>query len=245
MFPFIQLGPLALPAPEVILLISIWVGLSLAGKRAQLHGLESEKLDTLVLSGLGGFVIGGRFFYVAANFSAFAESPLDIISRNLTLFDPLGGFATGLIAGLIYGQRKGFSLWPTLDALTPFFATMMVGVGAAHLASGEAFGKETSLPWGMFMHGATRHPSQVYEIAVALFILNLVGLRPPFEVRGKQFLLFVAFTAGAALFLETFRGDSALMAGGIRQAQVVAWLILAGALVGFEQLQKGVVNENG
>lgn len=245
MFPFIQLGPLALPAPEVILLASIWIGLSLAGKRAAWHAVESDKLDYLVLTALGGLVVGGRLFYVAANFSVFAESPLDIFSRNLTLFDPLGGLASGLIAGLVYLQRNRLPLWATLDALTPFLATMMTGVGVAHLASGEAFGRATSLPWGMFMHGATRHPSQVYEIATALFILNLVGLRKPFDIPGRQFLIFVAFSAGATLFLEAFRGDSVLMAGGIRQAQVVAWLILATALVGLEQLRKGLVNENG
>lgn len=245
MFPILQLGPLAIQTPGLLLLLAVWIGLSLADKRAHWHNLDSEKLDNLVLAALAGFVLGGRFFYVAANWSAFASSPLDILSLNMSLFDPLGGVASALIIAWIFGQRAGVSLWPTLDALTPFLATLMIGVGAAHLASGEAFGRETSLPWGMFMHGATRHPSQVYEVAAALFILSLVGLRKPFDIPGRQFLFFAAFSAGAALFLEAFRGDSTLMTGGIRQAQAVAWVTLAAALAGLEQLQKGAVNANG
>ena len=34
-------------------------------------------------------------------------------------------------------------------------------------------------------------------------------------------------TAGARLFLEAFRGDSALVAGGLRVAQLLSWSVLA------------------
>lgn len=49
---------------------------------------------------------------------------------------------------------------------------------------------------------------------------------------GRLFLVFLALTAGTRLFFEAFRGDSALIWGGIRTAQVIAWLVLAGALWG-------------
>lgn len=245
MFPTLQLGPLAIQTPGLCLLVAVWVGLSLADKRAHLHGVSADMLDNLVLASLGGFILGGRLFYVIENLSLFLNSPLNIFSPNYQLFDLAGGLASGLLTGLVYGKRKSLSLWPTLDALTPLFATVMVGIGAAHLADGSAYGKETSLPWGVYWFGTMRHPSQVYEIAVALFILSLIGLRKPFEIPGRQFLFLVAFSAGAALFLEAFRGDSVLIAGGLRLTQIVAWLVLAFALVGLEQLQKGVVKPNG
>lgn len=245
MFPTLQLGPLAIQTPGLCLLVAVWIGLSLAGKRAHLHNVSSEMLDNLVLVSLAGFILGGRFFYVIENLSLFLKLPLNIFSPNYQLFDLAGGLASGLLTGLIYGQRKRLHLWPTLDALTPFFATLLVGIGAAHLAGGLAYGKETNLPWGIIWAGATRHPSQVYEIAVALFILSLIGMRKPFEIPGKQFLLFVAFSAGAALFLGAFRADSAFIVGGLRLTQVFAWLILAAVLIGLEQLQKGAVPQNG
>jgi prolipoprotein diacylglyceryltransferase len=238
MFPIIQLGPLAIQTPGLFLLISIWIGLSLAGKRSQEHGIHSEVLDNLVLTSLAGFVIGGRLVYVLGNISTFMASPFDLLSLNYSLFDLTGGVASAILTGLVFGRRKMLSFWPTLDALTPFFATLMIGIGAAHLASGEAFGQETSLPWGIEVFGATRHPSQVYEVAFAIFILSLIGLRKPFEFAGKQFLLFVAFSAGASLFLDAFRGDIILVAGGLRLGQIIAWMVLVLTLITLEQLEK-------
>jgi len=43
---------------------------------------------------------------------------------------------------------------------------------------------------------------------------------------GADFLTFSALTAGARLFLEAFRGDSTLIFGGFRLAQVIAWVML-------------------
>jgi phosphatidylglycerol:prolipoprotein diacylglycerol transferase len=237
MFPIIQLGPLAIQAAGLFVLASIYIGMTLTEKRAAHSGLKSASLDNLILFALFGVLAGGRLSFALQNWDSFRASPLDIFSLNTSLFDLTGGLAAGLIVALVYGQRKGLAFWPTLDALTPFFATVMVGLGASHLASGSAFGKETSLPWGVELHGAVRHPSQVYEVALALFILSLIGLRKPFPAAGAQFLTFLAWTAGARLFLDAFRGDSTLVFGGLRLGQILAWIVLASALFGLERLQ--------
>jgi len=156
MFPVIQLGPLAIQSAGLFLLASIWIGMTLTEKRAAHSGLKSDSLDSLILLSLFGLLAGGRLAYAALHFDSLRASPLDIFSLNTSLFDLTGGLAAGFIVALVYGQRKGLAFWPTLDALTPFFATMMVGLGASHLASGDAFGKETSLPWGIELFGAVR-----------------------------------------------------------------------------------------
>ena len=74
-------------------------------------------------------------------------------------------------------------------------------------------------------------------MTLALFILSLVGMRKPFPIAGAQFLAFLAWTAGARLFLEAFRGDSTLVFGGLRLGQILAWFVLATSLFGFERLQ--------
>jgi phosphatidylglycerol:prolipoprotein diacylglycerol transferase len=132
-----------------------------------------------------------------------------------------------LLVALVYGQQRNLPLWSTLDALTPLFAVLALGLGLAHLASGSAFGKETSLPWGIQLWGATRHPSQVYEIIASLSILGLLLFRKPDSSPGVFFLTFAALTSGARLFLEAFRGDSTIIFGGLRSAQVLAWIVLA------------------
>jgi prolipoprotein diacylglyceryltransferase len=149
------------------------------------------------------------------------------------MLDGGGGLVVGALAGLVYGQRKHMPLWPTLDALTPALAILAVGLGLAHLASGNAFGAPTRLPWGIDLWGEKRHPSQVYEIMAALAILALVWPRPAQDETwppGARFLAFIALSAFARLFLEAFRGDSTLLVGSLRTAQVAAWLVLAAAL---------------
>ena len=237
MFPIIQIGPLAVQAAGLFVIASVYIGMVLTEKRASQSGLNSASLDNLILLALFGFLAGGRLSFAITHWDSFRVSPLDIISLNASLFDLTGGLAIGFIVALVYGQRKGLAFWPTLDALTPFFATVMVGIGLSHLASGNAFGKETSLPWGISLHGAVRHPSQVYEVALALFILSLIGLRKPFPIAGAQFLTFLAWTAGAHLFLEAFRGDSTLVFGGLRLGQILAWIVLAVAFLALTRLQ--------
>jgi phosphatidylglycerol:prolipoprotein diacylglycerol transferase len=126
-----------------------------------------------------------------------------------------------------------------LDALTPFFAITALGIGLAHLASGSAFGKETSLPWGMELWGAIRHPSQIYEVFASLLILGLVWFQKMDSRPGTHFLTFAALTSGSRLFLEAFRGDSSLILGGLRAEQIFAWGALAISLYLFDRNRKG------
>ncbi len=151
------------PRDLILVVVAIWVGLYLAEKRSARHGVNNDDLNNIVFFPLIGFLLGGRLLFAFENLSAFTRSPQSLISLNLDLFDSLGGLAVAIIVALVYGQRRKLAWWPTLDALTPVFAVFAVGLGLAHLASGSAFGKETTLPWGMKLWGAVRHPSQVYE----------------------------------------------------------------------------------
>jgi phosphatidylglycerol:prolipoprotein diacylglycerol transferase len=134
----------------------------------------------------------------------------------------------------VYGQRQKLRLWPTLDALTPLFAALGIGVSLLHLAAGTAFGSPTELPWGINLWNATRHPSQIYELIMSLLIFGLIWFRKTNSPGGSDFLLFTALTAGSRLFLEAFRGDSTLIFGGIRLGQVIAWILLAVVLFASE-----------
>jgi prolipoprotein diacylglyceryltransferase len=83
------------------------------------------------------------------------------------------------------------------------------------------------VPWSIFLWNEYRHPTQVYEILGALLVLAVVMKRPLQGLgAGLNFLLLVALSAAARLFLEAYRGDSLIWAGSVRGAQVIALLIL-------------------
>lgn len=238
MFPVIQLGPFSLPAPGLFLLLGVWVGLTIAERLAPRFRANPNQLYNLVFTVLIAGVIGARLSYVVQHLDAFIKSPLSLFSLNPGLLDPWGGAAVGLIAGLIYIQRKQIPLWPTLDALTPFLAVMWIALGLSNLASGKAFGMETQLPWGIDLWGAIRHPTQIYQILAGAVILGLIWPRSSAanaiqRIVGETFWAFLALSAGAWMMIEAFRGDSILLLGGFRSAQIIAWILLAFSLWGW------------
>jgi prolipoprotein diacylglyceryltransferase len=79
----------------------------------------------------------------------------------------------------------------------------------------------------MELWGAMRHPSQLYEILASLLILGLLWFQQAGLHPGLHFLTFAGLTSAARLFLEAFRGDSTLVLGGYRAAQILAWMVLA------------------
>ena len=239
MLPVIQLGPLSLPVSPFSLLLAFWLGASLAEKLAPRRAVSVDQLYALIFSGLGAGLIGARLGFVFQYPSAFLQSPAGLFSLNPGLLDPFSGFAFGLLGMFIYVQRVRWSALAALDALTPLLAVMALGLAVSHIASGAAFGAETSLPSGLFLWGAKRHPTQFYELAAAGLILGLLLLRfKPASQPGLFFLTFAALSAAAHLFLEAFRGDSILVWAGLRGGQIVAWLALAGALLLIEILHQ-------
>jgi phosphatidylglycerol:prolipoprotein diacylglycerol transferase len=215
------------PRHFILLVAALWIGLALAEKRSERHGVSKEQLNNLAFYSLLGFILGGRLLFALSNLSAFASSPLSIFSPNPDLFDPISGLIAAILVGFIYGQRQKLQLWNTLDAITPIFAILTIGLSLAHLAAGTAFGSPTTLPWGIDLWNATRHPSQVYELLASLLIFGWLWFRKTDSPSGLIFLTFAALTAGARLFLEAFRGDSVLVFGEFRLAQIAAWAVLA------------------
>jgi phosphatidylglycerol---prolipoprotein diacylglyceryl transferase len=235
MLPALQLGPLAIQTPGLVILIGLWLGLSLAERSSGRFGLKSNDLYNLVLIAIIVGIVGARLVYMLRYPAAFAASPFSVFTLNPGLLDPAGGLVAALLAGVIYSQRKRVSMWQALDALTPALAVLFVALGIAHLASGGAFGSPSNLPWAIHLWGESRHPAQIYEIFAATIILALTwpgrGLIRPSQP-GVYFLSFAAMSAGARLFLEAFRGDSSLLAIGLRSAQLAAWILLAASLSG-------------
>ncbi|HQX16494.1 MAG TPA: prolipoprotein diacylglyceryl transferase [Anaerolineales bacterium] len=232
------------PRDLILLAATLWIGLALAEKRSERHGVSKEALNNLVFYSLFGYLLGGRILFALANFSAFADSPLNIFSLNVDLFDPIGGVITAILVGVVYIKKTSQVsqtrevYWKTLDALTPIFAALAIGLHLSHLAAGRAFGSPTALPWGIDLWNATRHPTQIYELIVALVIFGVIWFRNSELSLGALFLNFVALTAGARLFLEAFRGDSTLIFGGFRLAQIAAWTVLMIVFIAGEQIQK-------
>jgi prolipoprotein diacylglyceryltransferase len=231
MLPVLQLGPFALQVPGMVLLASIWLGLQLSESRADKRQVNSENIGNLVLVTLLAALLGARIGYALRFPQAFLEHPSGLISLNPGLLDPWAASAAALLGALVFAQRKDMSLWPSLDALSPLFASLSLGLALSSAASGQGYGAPAQLPWAIQLWGASRHPSQIYEALAAVLILLVVLRRGKKEAApGVLFMDLVIYSAGARLLLEAFRAESHLLPNGWRIEQMLAWLILAAAL---------------
>lgn len=233
MLPILQIGPLALQLPGLLLILGVWLGSLMAERGAQQQQLSPSKISNMIFYALIGGLIGARLGYVLRFLELYLQSPLGILSLNPNTLAPVEGMATAIIVALIYAQRSKLPLWPTLDALTPGIALFMIFIGLAHLASGDAFGAESDLPWAIELWGAHRHPTQIYELLSAVLIMFLVlRLRRGTSFEGFLFLVYMGMAALQRFLIEALRGDSLIVLGNIRSAQLISLLILMVSLIG-------------
>jgi len=240
MLPYINIFGVALPLPALIILASIWAGISIAERYSDRNKIDPSHIYNLTLYTLITGIIGARLAFVAQFPAAFVENPGSLISPNPGLFDLSGGLAVGSITALIYIQRYKLAFWSLFDSLTPIFAVASISISLSNFASGNAYGSTTSLPWGIDLWGAVRHPSQIYEALAAGIILWFLW---PGRLKGKPkpgtiFLQFMAYSAIARLFFEAFRGNSLVTTNNLRVMQIAAWVVLALALWGLSSLMK-------
>lgn len=240
MLPILQIGPLSLQTSGLVLLIGMWVGLSLSERFSKSLGSHPEEISNLAFYSLLAALLGARLSYALRFPSAFSESPASLLSLNPGLLDPWGAIAGAILIALVYGQRKGLLLGPSLDALTPAFATLAVAVTLSNLASGQGYGLPTDLPWSIDLWGASRHPSQIYEAigATTIIVFLLLQRTQVKRAAGTFFLEFLALGAGSRLFFEAFRGDGVLLPNGWRTSQLLAWLALAASLYFLQRLNE-------
>jgi prolipoprotein diacylglyceryltransferase len=236
MFPILQVGPLAVQLPGLFLLVGVWVGSAIVEREAPKRGLSGAVLSSMLFFGLVAGLLGARLGYALRYWTVYAEDPLGLVSLNPNTLSAAEGVAAALLVSLVLARRHRLPLWSTLDAFAPGLAAFAVFAGLADLSSGDAFGAPTSLPWAIELWGAERHPSQVYTIllAAAVFVIvRRLSLSPAFS--GFLFLAWLALAAASRLFLEAFRGDSAIVLGLFRSAQLISLIVLGAALLGLNQ----------
>lgn len=244
MFPILHLGPLAIQVPGLFLLAGVWIALNLVDREAPRHKVPAAEINNLILIGLIASIAGARLWYALRFLDVYLENPLSLFSLNPSTLAAQEGILTGLLAAIVFGSRKGLPLLPTLDVLAPGLAVFSIALGFSHLSNGDAFGAPTALPWRIGLWGAERHPTQVYEIVAAGLILALVmRIRKWSIFPGFIFLSWAGLTAIARLFLEGFRGDSVIILGSLRSAQVVSLVVLVVVLMGMHLLGRRTTSQ--
>jgi phosphatidylglycerol:prolipoprotein diacylglycerol transferase len=194
MFPILQIGPLSIQTPGLILITGIWLSLTLSEKIHHIGGVDFEQPYRIIAYMLLGAMLGGRMFYVLAYPSIFLNSPLSIFSPNPSLFDLWGALIGVIVAYLLMLRINRIPSRKYLDSISLFLVYTSFFVSLSSFAAGAEVGQPTTLPWGLMYLGQERHPTQIYEM-IAFLILSFRST--------KIFLSKNFFYENAHLFFNT------------------------------------------
>lgn len=230
MLPVLQIGPLALQFPGLLIILGIWLGLTLAERNAQKFNITDSHIYNLVFLNLLTGVIGARLTFIVSHLDAFQGNLLNIFSLNAGLLDIWGGIGFAIIASLIYIQRNHLQVWSLLDSLVPFFSAFQVSLSLSFLASGKFFGTPTTLPWGIDLWNQIRHPNQLYYAlaGIAILIILLRFIIPRYHNHPRlTFLLFTTMLSFVYSTLNVFDATGTILLNQFRLEPIIFWIILA------------------
>jgi prolipoprotein diacylglyceryltransferase len=191
------------------------------------RALSWHQILVLYLAALVGAALGSRIVWIAM------LGPQPELLDFYTLFLPtqvhfhylgvlVGGYAGVELAKALLG-------WPHMvgDMFAPALAGMMVLVRAGCTLGGCCYGRPADLPWAVEMHGARRHPTQLYELAFqSIALVVLWSWRDRLPHAGDLFKLYLGAYA-AFRFVNEFWRVNPVVALGMTVPQWICLGILA------------------
>ena len=240
MLPLIQIGPLTLRVPGLVLLTSLWLSLEVSAREGGRRGINSDRIYNFGFTTLITGILAARLGFVLLNLGLYTR--ITPWTRALgAVFSPVPGTELAWVGLLAASGAAAYLIWlwdlsllDLADALAPGAAILAAGIGLANLASGSAYGIPTGLPWGVNLHGAHRHPTQVYlamgSLAALAVALRLRAMSPP---PGLLMQVTLSILSISILLTEPLRADSPVVGLGIRTWMAAALGVLVAALAGF------------
>lgn len=239
--------------------ILITAGLMLAiiycFKRLKVFGLTTDRVIDVVIGGIIGGIIGARVYYVAFSWDDYKYYLWDVFKVWEGGMAIYGGIIGALVVGIILCKIRHVRVLPMLDvAGLGFLIGQCIGRWG-NFVNVEAFGSNTTLPWGMtgpdiqaYLSNRASylanigvtvdsslpvHPCFLYEslwCLLGFILLHLYTKHRKFD--GEMFLMYVGWYGLGRAFIEGLRTDP-LLIGGLRVSQILAILcvIVAGILI--------------
>jgi phosphatidylglycerol:prolipoprotein diacylglycerol transferase len=216
-------GPFALRSYGLLLALSFFLGILLAGRRVKRMGGDPAKVVDLAVVIIVASIIGSRFLYVIFHWREFAGSPLEIINPfsnpqgiGIAGLSMDGGLVLAVVAGLLFLRLTKQPVLATLDALAPSFALGIILTRIGCFLNGCCFGTpcsgplcvvfpEDSLAGWIYPH-TPLHPAQLYNALGGLIMLvMLLRLERHKTFSGFTFFLALVFYGLLRGLVDFFR----------------------------------------
>ncbi len=231
--PMFHLGPLHFNMYGILFATGVLIASLLAVREAKKRGIDPEKIWDLILYLLIGIIVGSRLFYVLfywpENEPLTLWGAIAIWNGGLAFF---GGFAGALTAGYLYIKKHRLRFWEYADIFAiPLVVGHILGRIGDFLTGGHP-GKITSLPWGIYLEGAVRHPVVLYEITgLVIILIALTQLKKLKLFEGFTFTSYIVLYSIQRFILDFFRlGSTDPRYLGLTPSQYIVILLFLAAV---------------
>lgn len=242
-----HIGPLAVHAYALCILVGIFVAIWITEKRWVARGGTSGQIGDVALWAVPAGIVGARIYHVMTDWSTyFGPGGLGFVASLKVWQGGLGiwGAVLGGALGAWYACRRyGILLPPLGDALAPGLAVAQAIGRWGNWFNQELFGEPTTVPWALqidpehrpfgYEQYATFHPTFLYESLWCLAVAGaVVWADRRFRMgHGRVFALYVALYCLGRLFWELLRIDDATLIFGVRVNVFTSVLVGVGAVV--------------
>ena len=236
-----HIGSIEVRAWGVMVSLGIVLGTLIAFRLARKEGIDGDiVLDYVIYAVISGF-LGARIWEIIFSWENYSGAPLDALKFWSGGLSIQGAVAGGILFTLWFIRKNNLNFWHFADILAPgLIAGQAIGRIGCFL-NGDAYGIPAQSGWGIVYRPGTPAystygdtplvPAELMEGAGDLAILGLLLLlfrRKPFD--GFITLMYFVLYSALRFILEFWRGDSLMMADGLKAAQVSSIIIAVAAL---------------
>lgn len=250
----------------IIIALAFFVCVLWAMKDSRKFGLVPDDVIDLMLFAGPVAIVCARLYYVIFKWEDYKYDLKQIVNTRNGGLAVLGGIIGAVITAYFVARHKKIPILKFFDFAIPYVALGQAIGRWGNFFNQEAFGTNTSLPWGMTssaiksylsdnaqnlqaQYGITVypdlpvHPTFLYESIVCFGIFAfLLWMRKKKKFEGEVFCLyFITYGIGRAV-IEGMRTDS-LMIGNLRASQLLS-VVLAVAFVIFVIFKRSRITSN-
>ncbi|MBQ8569558.1 MAG: prolipoprotein diacylglyceryl transferase [Oscillospiraceae bacterium] len=248
-----RIGELSIKWYGLIIAVGLMLAAVYCFSRMKDFGLDGDRVIDAAFVGLVGAIICGRAYYIMFNLEHYKDIK-DIVNLRKGGMAIYGALIGAVIFGCIVARLRKVRIKPLLDIASMGF---LIGQGIGrwgNFFNHEAFGTNTSLPWGMssgrIQDYILRNADSIYE-KTGLVVDPYVPVHPCFlyeslwclagiiilhfyykkrKYDGEVFLMYVCWYGFERMIVEGLRTDS-LYIGNIRVSQMLAAIFFTVSLI--------------
>ena len=230
----------------ILIALGFILAILYVSRRAREFGVDADRMLDVILGGAIGGIVGARAYYVILQWDYYGQNLSQIFNTRSGGMAIYGGLIGGVLIGLLMCKIRRVKFMPALDLVVGGF---LIGQGIGrwgNFVNIEAFGANTSLPWGMSSSVITDyltqheaeleaigmdidpnmpvHPTFLYESLWCLLGFAFIAWytrRRKFD--GELTLLYMMWYGAGRAVIEGLRTDSLMIPGTLlRASQVLA-----------------------